>query len=110
MTLGLLCMDGSCKVFDKTGNGYVRSETIGVVLLQKSKNAQRIYAQVIYAKTNCDGYKEQGITYPSGQSQVALLKEFYEECNIDRCSLSYMEAHGTGKMTVIFYIGNSTDP
>ncbi|KAJ8963946.1 hypothetical protein NQ314_005277 [Rhamnusium bicolor] len=94
--LGVLSMSGTCNVFDEKGDGYVRSEAIGVVLLQKYKNAKRMYSEVIYAKTNCDGYKEQGITYPSREVQTNLLKEFYEECNIDPNSLSYLEAHGTG--------------
>ncbi|KAJ8976879.1 hypothetical protein NQ317_001203 [Molorchus minor] len=96
--LGVLSKDGSCKAFDKLGNGYARSETVGAVLLQKSKDAKRIYAHVIHAKTSCDGYKAQGITYPSGPAQVALLNDFYDECGVDRYSLSFLEAHGTGTL------------
>ncbi|KAG5878497.1 hypothetical protein JTB14_035172 [Gonioctena quinquepunctata] len=94
--LGVLSIDGSCKVFDDTANGYVRSETIGALILQRSKDAKRKYAEVIYAKTNCDGFKETGITFPSSIAQQMLLKEFYDESGIDRFSLSYVEAHGTG--------------
>ncbi|KAG5867089.1 hypothetical protein JTB14_013864 [Gonioctena quinquepunctata] len=94
--LGVLSLDGSCKVFDDAANGYARSETIGALILQRSKDAKRKYAEVIYAKTNCDGFKETGITFPSSTAQQVLLKEFYDECGIDRFSLSYLEAHGTG--------------
>lgn len=52
----------------------------------------------MHAKTNCDGYKEQGITYPSGHMQTELLKEFYAECNVNPLSIDYVEAHGTGKI------------
>ncbi|KAJ8946538.1 hypothetical protein NQ318_004674 [Aromia moschata] len=93
--LGVLSPDGSCKAFDEAGNGYARADAVGVLILQKSKDARRIYAQVLHAKTNCDGYKSQGITFPSGPAQVSLLNEFYEECDVDRYSLSYVEAHGT---------------
>jgi fatty acid synthase len=55
-----------------------------------------VYATVVHAKSNCDGYKEQGITYPSGQMQKALLEEFYKECGINPAVLGYIEAHGTG--------------
>ncbi|KAJ8958993.1 hypothetical protein NQ317_011721 [Molorchus minor] len=94
--LGVLSKDGFCKVFDKNANGYSRSEAVGVIILQKSKVAKRVYARIVHAKTNCDGYKEQGITYPSGKAQTELLKDFYTECLIDPRDLSYMEAHGTG--------------
>lgn len=95
--MGVLSKDGSCKAFDMQGDGYARSEAVGVLLLQKAKTAKRIYSEVIHIKTNCDGYKEQGITFPSKDAQRQLLMEFYDECQIDRYSLSFLEAHGTGK-------------
>lgn len=94
--LGVLSADGRCKSFDNSANGYARSEAIVVCLLQKAKDSRRVYAQVLHAKTNCDGYKEQGITYPAGNIQKMLLSEFYEECSIPPNSLEFVEAHGTG--------------
>lgn len=94
--LGVLSMEGKCRVFDEEGSGYVRSEAISVIYLQKIKDAKRNYGEVVYAKTNCDGYKPEGITYPSGKLQQRLLASFYEECAISPSSLAYMEAHGTG--------------
>ncbi|XP_046832934.1 fatty acid synthase-like isoform X1 [Vespa crabro] len=94
--LGILSEDGRCKCFDEDADGYVRSEAVVVAFLQKGKNAKRIYATVIHAKTNCDGYKEQGITFPSSQIQSTLFKEFYDECGIPIACINYIEAHGTG--------------
>ncbi|CAK1589941.1 unnamed protein product [Parnassius mnemosyne] len=94
--LGVLSADGRCKSFDNRANGYARSEAIVVCFLQKAKDSRRVYAQLLHAKTNCDGYKEQGITYPAGQIQKLLLTEFYEECSIPPSTLEYVEAHGTG--------------
>lgn len=94
--LGVLSMEGKCRVFDEDGQGYVRSEAISVIFLQKMKDAKRNYGEVVYAKTNCDGYKPEGITYPSGRLQKQLLETFYEDCGIPPSSLAYMEAHGTG--------------
>lgn len=51
---------------------------------------------MVHAKTNCDGYKEQGITYPSGPMQQQLLEEFYDEIKVDPTKISFIEAHGTG--------------
>ncbi|XP_026498403.2 fatty acid synthase-like isoform X1 [Vanessa tameamea] len=94
--LGVLSADARCKTFDNDANGYARSEAIVACILQKAKDSRRIYAQILYAKTNCDGYKEQGISYPSGDMQRLLLSEFYEECSVPPNTLEYVEAHGTG--------------
>ncbi|KAI4485852.1 hypothetical protein M0804_006341 [Polistes exclamans] len=94
--LGVLSREGICKCFDKDANGYTRSETVAVAFLQKSRNAKRIYATFSHAKTNCDGYKEEGITFPSSERQSILLEEFYEECGIPPEDVHYIEAHGTG--------------
>ncbi|XP_011703203.1 PREDICTED: fatty acid synthase [Wasmannia auropunctata] len=94
--LGVLSSDGRSKAFDADADGYVRSEAISVIYLQKAKDAKRIYATVVYGKTNCDGYKEQGITFPSSAMQYALLKECYEDCGLSPNDLSYLECHGTG--------------
>lgn len=94
--IGVLSPDCRCKSFDSRANGYGRSEAISVVLLQKAKNAKRIYAELVYTKTNCDGYKEQGITFPACEIQKKLLTDFYNECNIQPNKLAFLEAHGTG--------------
>ncbi|XP_072750690.1 fatty acid synthase-like [Anoplolepis gracilipes] len=93
--LGVLSYDGVCKPFDENANGYMRSETISMIYLQKAKRAKRIYATIVHTKTNCDGYKEQGITFPSSEMQRVLLQEFYDECGISPSCLDYLEAHGT---------------
>lgn len=98
--------EGRCKTFDKDANGYVRAEAINIIFLQKSKDAKRVYAQILHAKTNCDGYKEQGITYPAGNIQKMLLREFYDECEIAPVSLEAIEAHGTGKFYSNFIFEN----
>ncbi|KAG5347678.1 FAS synthase, partial [Acromyrmex charruanus] len=93
--LGVLSPTGYCRPFDSAANGYARGETAAVVYLQKAKNAKRIYALCPHIKLNNDGYKEEGITYPSSQMQYTLLKEFYEECKVPTSCLDYVEAHGT---------------
>ncbi|XP_074097576.1 fatty acid synthase [Cotesia typhae] len=94
--LGVLSADGRCKSFDADANGYTRSETVSIAFLQKAKDAKRIYATIIHGKTNCDGFKEQGITFPSSAMQSVLLHDFYEECKIPPSIVNYIEAHGTG--------------
>lgn len=74
----------------------MRGDAATAIYLQKAKDARRIYATYIYGKTNCDGFKEEGITFPSLDKQKILMKEFYEECNVSPLELSYLEAHATG--------------
>ncbi|KAL6257976.1 hypothetical protein P5V15_011572 [Pogonomyrmex californicus] len=94
--LGVLSSDGRVKSFDNDADGYARSETVAVVFLQKAKHAKRIYARVVYGKTNCDGFKEQGIMHPSRVMQGILLRECYEDCGVSPKSVFFLECHGTG--------------
>ncbi|XP_015587765.1 fatty acid synthase [Cephus cinctus] len=94
--LSMLSKDGKCKAFDSTGNGYVRSEAVVVIFLQKSKDSKRIYATVINTDTNTDGNKVQGITYPKRETQRDLIRSVYSEANVDPADVTYLEAHGTG--------------
>ncbi|KAK5643002.1 hypothetical protein RI129_009169 [Pyrocoelia pectoralis] len=94
--LNMLSEEGMCKAFDCTGNGYVRSEAVGIMFLQKASNARRIYATVLGAKVNTDGHKEQGITFPAGAMQNQLIREVYNDVGISPSEVVYVEAHGTG--------------
>ncbi|KAL6267202.1 hypothetical protein P5V15_000279 [Pogonomyrmex californicus] len=94
--LNMLSQDGKSKTFDAAADGYVRAEAIVAIYLQKAKDARRVYATVVHTKTNTDGYKTEGITYPRGEMQNRLLTEIYIDAGIDPTSLSYIETHGTG--------------
>lgn len=94
--LSMLSNDGMCKAFDESGAGYVRSDGCVVTFLQKAKDSRRIYATVLNVRTNTDGYKEQGITFPDGRMQNKLIRETYEEIGLDPNQVAYVEAHGTG--------------
>jgi fatty acid synthase, animal type len=67
-----------------------------MIFLQRMKDAKRAYANVVYTKVNCDGYKPEGIHYPSGDIQMKLLVEFYKDINMSPSSIDYLEAHATG--------------
>ena len=60
----------------------------------------------MHTKTNCDGYKEEGISFPSRLLQTQLLEQFYEECRINPASVDFIEAHGTGtKVSLLILAG-----
>ncbi|XP_002741902.2 fatty acid synthase-like, partial [Saccoglossus kowalevskii] len=96
MKLGMLSPEGQCKSFDEQGNGYCRSEGCVSMLMMRSSNAKRVYSTVIHGGTNNDGYKEQGVTFPSGNEQKKLIHRVYKEAGIDPKDVAYVEAHGTG--------------
>ncbi|XP_073462807.1 fatty acid synthase [Aquarana catesbeiana] len=96
MKLGMLSPDGTCKSFDASGNGYCRSEAACAVLVTKKSMAKRVYATILNAGSNTDGYKEQGVTFPSGEVQQQLLNSLYKEAGIPTNEVEYVEAHGTG--------------
>ncbi|XP_062859033.1 fatty acid synthase [Trichomycterus rosablanca] len=96
MKLGMLSPDGACKSFDVSGNGYCRSEAAVVVLLTRKSMAKRVYATILNAGNNTDGYKEQGVTFPSGEMQQRLVRSLYQEVSISPEQVEYIEAHGTG--------------
>lgn len=96
--LGVLSEKGFCSPFDINASGYTRSEAICVVFLQRASDAKRVYGTVVYSKTNCDGFKEEGITYPSGKVQAELMSEFYQEIDIDPRDVDFVEAHMTGTL------------
>lgn len=60
--------------------------------------------QMIHSKTNVDGYKPEGITYPSRVMQQKLLVDFYDEIKENPEDLTFVEAHGTGACVNIFLI------
>ncbi|NEU34389.1 hypothetical protein GN156_27445, partial [bacterium LRH843] len=92
----MLSPQGMCKAFDSSGNGYVRSEAAVVIYLQKAQDAKRVDATILNAKTNTDGNKEQGITFPAGRMQNKLMRETYAEAGVSPADVAYVEAHGTG--------------
>lgn len=94
--LGVLSKTGFCRPLDKDANGYTRAEAVTVLFLQKRRDAKRAYANVVYCKTNNDGFKKESITYPSGESQIRLLDEFYKDLKMDPTLVDYVEGHSTG--------------
>jgi acyl transferase domain-containing protein/NADPH:quinone reductase-like Zn-dependent oxidoreductase/acyl carrier protein len=95
----MLSSRGRCTPFDEAGDGYVRSEGAGVILLKSLSKAieegDRILAVVAASGVNCDG-KTSSLTVPSSEVQSKLLEEVYKKAGIRPEEVSYLEAHGTG--------------
>ncbi|MBL8396559.1 MAG: type I polyketide synthase [Candidatus Accumulibacter sp.] len=95
----MLSPRGRCRVFDASGDGYVRSEGGGMFLLKNYEQAladgDPILAVVVGSAVNTDGRKS-GLTVPSAQAQAALLEKVYAQAGVDPLAINYLEAHGTG--------------
>lgn len=102
--LGVVSRDGFCRPFDKNATGYSRAEALSTIFIQRRRDANRVYATLMHSKTNCDGFKEEGINFPSSQMQAQLMKDFYEEVGIPPSdpNIGYFEAHCTGTKVMIF--------
>lgn len=97
---GFLSPDGRCKAFDASGNGYVRSEGAGLVVLKPLSDALRdgdaIYATIRGTACNQDGYVAAGFTVPNIDSQRAMLEAAYRDAAVDPATVAFVEAHGPG--------------
>ncbi|MCH8496464.1 MAG: aminotransferase class III-fold pyridoxal phosphate-dependent enzyme, partial [Balneolales bacterium] len=103
-TLGLhavqaLSVDGHCKAFDDSANGYGRSEgVISLIVQPLSKaveNNNRIYAVIKSTSINHDG-RSNGLTAPNGLAQQQLISQNLKNARIEPNQLVAIETHGTG--------------
>lgn len=95
----MLSPDGRCKSFDAEGNGFVRSEGGGFVLLKRLADAERdgdrILGVIAASGVNSDG-RTMGISLPNGEAQEVLLRKVYAESQVAAEDVFYVEAHGPG--------------
>ena len=96
LDLKMISKDGKSKCMDASANGYARAEAVAVVFLQKKSCAKRIYATILNSKTNADGWKPEGVTFPGIDGQAKLLRETYQEIGLNPLDFNYVEAHTTG--------------
>ncbi|WP_261627200.1 beta-ketoacyl synthase N-terminal-like domain-containing protein, partial [Pseudoalteromonas holothuriae] len=94
-----IARDGKCKSFAAGGEGYVPGEGVGAVLLKSLKQAQidgdNIYATILGSAINHGG-KTHGYTVPNPKAQAQVISDAIKEAGIDACTITYLEAHGTG--------------
>lgn len=96
----MMAPDGRCKFGDAAGNGYVRSEGAGTVLLKRLdralKDGDKIHAVIRGSAINNDGNSSGSFGTPSRYGQEALLRQALVDADLSPSSVGYVEAHGTG--------------
>ena len=60
------------------------------------KTCEKGYVTILGTGTNSDGFTKEGITFPSKERQINLMKNVISTYNIDINDIEYIEAHGTG--------------
>jgi acyl transferase domain-containing protein len=97
--MGMLSVEGRCKTFDDSADGFVPGEGVAAVVLKPLEDAladgDTIHAVIKGTGINQDG-RTNGITAPSAPSQIALESSIYKRFGIDPGTIGYVEAHGTG--------------
>jgi fatty acid synthase len=94
--VGICSPRGIPAVMDESADGFVKSDGVACLLLQRRANAKRVYATVVTSRMNVDGHKKKGSFFPSADAQQALMVDTYREAGIDPLKLTYFEGHLTG--------------
>ena len=96
----MMAPDGRCKFGDASGDGYVRAEGVGVVVLKALDRAtadgDRVYAVIRGSAVNNDGDSSGSMGTPSRQGQEELLRSALRDAQVLPADIAYVEAHGTG--------------
>ncbi|WP_158607971.1 type I polyketide synthase [Nocardia panacis] len=94
-----LSPEGRCQSFSSTGDGYIRSEGSGTIVLKPLSAAiadgDRIYAVLRGSATNQDG-RTNGISVPSEDAQAEMIRDACRDAGVVPTDIGYIEAHGTG--------------
>jgi acyl transferase domain-containing protein/NAD(P)H-dependent flavin oxidoreductase YrpB (nitropropane dioxygenase family)/NAD(P)-dependent dehydrogenase (short-subunit alcohol dehydrogenase family) len=94
-----LSPSGRARIFDKSADGIVISEGVGIVVLKRLEEARRdgdrIYAVIRGTGGSSDG-KGLGLTAPKVDGQIIAMERALRNAGIQANSLGLYEAHGTG--------------
>lgn len=105
-TFHMLSPSGRCRMWDASADGYGRGDGVAAVVLKRLSQAvadgDTIECVIREIGVNQDG-RTGGITVPSADAQVALIRDTYRRAGLDltleRDRPQFFECHGTGTPT-----------
>ncbi len=96
----MLSARGRCRAFDASGDGYVRAEGGAVLILKPLAQAEidgdHVHAVILASGVNSDGGRKTGLTIPSSEGQIELMRSVLARSGVSAADIDYLEAHGTG--------------
>ena len=100
--MGMLSPTGSCRSFDESADGIVRSEGCGALML--GRRISESHPEILGGATNNNGSAGRagggagptGIMWPSGRAQQELLHLAMQDAGVQQAEMGFIEAHGTG--------------
>ena len=96
----MLSAHGRCRAFAEGGDGYVRAEGGGMLLLKPlalaERDGDRVLGVIRASGVNTDGARKSGLTIPSGSAQAELMGRVLARAGLAAADIDYLEAHGTG--------------
>lgn len=97
---GMLSTSGRCRFGDADADGFVRSEGVGVAVLERVADATAagdpILAVLRSSVVNNDGQGSGLLLHPAVEGQVAMIRQACTDACITPADFDYVEAHGTG--------------
>ncbi|QMV14111.1 non-ribosomal peptide synthetase/type I polyketide synthase [Vibrio spartinae] len=95
----MLSLSGKNRSFVAGADGYIRGEGGAVLVLkplaQAKVDGDRVLGVLRGSAVNHDGHSN-GLTAPSQQAQIELIRRAQNDAGVSPQAISYIEAHGTG--------------
>ncbi|OLQ15734.1 putative acyl transferase, partial [Cryptosporidium hominis] len=95
----MLSVDGKCKTFDVSADGYVRGEGCGAIVILKQSEQKKQNTPILgrIKGWGCNHVgRSASLTAPNGPAQTSVIKMALSQSKLNSSDIDYIETHGTG--------------